>query len=177
MAIQRRKRANWLTLEQAGRIARENGCTSRKTYSDWHDRARPNNIPKKPERVYADWLSWPEFLGTNNVFAKYEKGNFRPYWEAVRYIQPICIKNGLDTSVKWLHYFDANEQEIPDDIPKHANYHYSEEWKGWPTWLGLGIEVKIETARVKVGVFALATTEWAQANWSVLWSHRMVWFS
>lgn len=162
--MQRRKRANWLKYDQAARIARENGCTSRKSFWDWHASARPNNIPKMPQRVYKEWTTWGEFLGTNNVFQKYEKGSYRPYWEAVRWAQKVCIENNLNRSIDWLHYYDENESVIPRDIPKNAHYHYKEEWQGWATWLGTNIEAKIVSQRQEIGVFALATQSWTPPN-------------
>lgn len=162
--MQRRRRANWLKYDQAARIAREAGCTSRKSYWDWHAAARPNNMPKMPQRVYREWTTWGEFLGTQNVFQKYEKGSYRPYWEAVRWAQQTCKAKGLTRSIDWLHFYDENETTIPKDIPKNAHYHYKESWQGWPTWLGNNIEAKIVAAQVNLAVFALCTQSWTPNN-------------
>ena len=162
--MQRRRRANWLKYDQAARLAREAGCTSRKTFWDWHAAARPNNIPKMPQRVYKEWTTWGEFLGTTNVFQKYEKGSYRPYWEAVRWAQKLCKEQNLTRSIDWLHYYDANESGIPKDIPKNAHYHYKEDWQGWATWLGSNVETKLESAKKELAVFALTTQSWTSPN-------------
>ncbi len=162
--MQRRRRANWLKYDQASRIAKEAGCTSRKSFWDWHASARPNNIPKMPQRVYREWTTWGEFLGTNNVFQKYEKGSYRPYWEAVRWAQSTCRDNSLTRSIDWLHYYDENEESIPRDIPKNAHYHYKEDWQGWATWLGSNIEAKLVSATQQLAVFALCTQSWSAPN-------------
>ena len=162
--MQRRNRANWLKYDQAASIAQEAGCTSRKTFWDWHAAARPNNIPKMPQRVYKEWTTWGEFLGTTNVFQKYDKGDYRPYWEAVRWAQVICQDNKLTRSIDWLHFYDANETKIPKDIPKNAHYHYKEDWQGWATWLGSNVHVKLESAKAEIAVFALCNQSWTSAN-------------
>lgn len=162
--MQRRRRANWLKYEQAARIAREAGCTSRKSFWDWHAAKRPNNIPKMPQRVYKEWTTWGEFLGTNNVFQKYEKGNYRPYWEAVRWAQKTCQQEGLTRSIDWLHYYDENETIIPKDIPKNAHYHYKEDWQGWATWLGTNVGSKVVAAQADLAVFALCTQSFTPPN-------------
>lgn len=164
MPLQRRKRANWLKYEQASRIAREAGCTSRKSYWDWWNAARPNNIPKMPQRVYKEWTTWGEFLGNNNVFQKYDKGSYRPYWEAVRWAQATCHREGLTRSIDWLHWYDDNERSIPEDIPKNAHYHYAEQWQGWATWLGTNIQGKVDAAKQELSVFALCTSPHSANN-------------
>ncbi len=162
--MQRRRRANWLKYDQAARIAREAGCTSRKTFWDWHAAARPNNIPKMPQRVYKEWTTWGEFLGTQNVFQKYEKGSYRPYWEAVRWAQKVCQENDLTRSIDWLHYYDEHEDEIPQDIPKNAHYHYKEHWQGWATWLGTNVGSKVQAQQVDLAIVALCTQTWSPNN-------------
>ena len=162
--MQRRRRANWLKYDQAARIAKEAGCVSRKSYWDWHAAARPNNIPKMPQRVYKEWTTWGEFLGTNNTFQIYEKGSYRKYWEAVRWAQKTCKQHGLTRSLDWLHYYDENEATIPKDIPKNAHYHYKEDWLGWATWLGSDLEAKIMSAREELAVFGICTQSWTPAN-------------
>ena len=163
--MQRRKRnARWLTLDQASLIARQAGCTSCLSYERWHNATRPNNIPKKPQRVYKNWQGWAAFLGTCNIFGKEEKSGYRPYWEAVKWAQKVCIENNLTRMIDWFHYYDENENTIPKDIPRNAHYHYKEDWIGWPTWTGANIEARIIVAREKVGVFALCTMPWAPKN-------------
>jgi len=162
--MQRRRRANWLKYDQAARIAKEAGCVSRKSFWDWHAAARPNNIPKMPQRVYKEWTTWGEFLGTTNTFQKYEKGSYRQFWEAVRWAQKTCREHGLTRSLDWLHYYDAHEANIPADIPKNAHYHYKEEWLGWATWLGSNIEATIMSQQQEIAVFALCTQSWTPAN-------------
>ena len=162
--MQRRRRANWLKYDQAARIAKEAGCVSRKSFWDWHAAARPNNIPKMPQRVYKEWTTWGEFLGTNNTFQIYEKGSYRKYWEAVRWAQKTCREHGLTRSLDWLHYYDEHEADIPKDIPKNAHYHYKEDWTGWATWLGSNIEAIVMSSKEEIGVFAICNQSWTPPN-------------
>ena len=117
-----------------------------------------------PQRVYKEWTTWGEFLGTTNTFKKYEKGSYRQYWEAVRWAQKLCREQGLTRSLDWLHYYDAHEADIPKDIPKNAHYHYKEEWLGWATWLGSNIEAAIMSQQQEMAVFALCNQSWSSAN-------------
>lgn len=163
--MQRRNRFRWLTYAQASSIVRENvSITSQKSYWDWHDCARPSNIPKMPHRVYKEWTTWGEYVGSTNQFGLYEKGSYRPYWEGVRWAQRVCIENKLTRSLDWLHYYDAHEADIPKDIPKNAHYHYKGDWMGWATWLGIDIESKVLSERQEISVFGLCTQSWTPSN-------------
>ena len=118
-----------------------------------------------PQRVYKEWTTWGEFLGTNNTFQIYEKGSYRPYWEAVRWAQKTCKEHGLTRSLDWLHYYDEHEADIPKDIPKNAHYHYKDApWMGWAVWLGSKTEAVVMSAREEVAVFAICNQSWSSAN-------------
>ena len=156
-----RLRSKHLDYEVACIVARKAGCRSRKEYWDWHDRARPNNLPKHPNAYYHEWSTWGEFLGNNNSFEPKERMKARPYWEAVRWAQKAAKKDGVLTANKWLHYHEQGK--VPDDIPKRPNQYYNE-WQGWRVWLGTTTEGRIMSEREKVAVFALANDTYNPRN-------------
>jgi len=134
---------------------------SRERYYEWIDKEGPPYLPKYPFRSYQDdWISWNDFLGTQNKFGN-EKIKWRPYWEAVRFVQTL----GLKTEKEWLAYADTGQK--PGDIPKFPEAQYKE-WvgKGWPTWLGKTAVSKIVSAEKgrEIGIYALVHENGDPAN-------------
>ena len=165
------KKKNWIPYSHASQIAREAGCKSRKQFMDWHKETGVKDIPKQPNRVYAEWDGWPAFLETGNVFAADKDSqahNYRTYWEAVRWAQNYCIENDITTGQGWKHAYRADEEQgifaIPKDIPKHPENYYSEDWTGWPAWLGKNVKEKLIAAKQQIAVFCLAIAPWRPAN-------------
>lgn len=165
------KRKNWISYENASKIAREAGCKSRKQFMEWHERTGVKDIPKQPNRVYSDWEGWPEFLATRNIFASdkdSEKQQYRRYWEAVRWAQVYCSEHDITTGQGWKHAYtrdrETNAKQIPEDIPKHPENFYKEEWTGWPAWLGKGVREKLAAQRQEIALVCIATASWRPAN-------------
>lgn len=151
----KRRHIKFVSFHHAKQIVREHEITSRKQYWDWIDSGIAY-MPKQPNRVYADWVSWNDFLGVNNVWEAngYKPGNYRPYWEAVRWAQAVAVKNELKTMKEWLAWYGENKESIPDNIPKRPDAYY-DEWAGWGTWLGTTIKGNIMTAENAHGILAL----------------------
>lgn len=56
--------SRWLTYVELQELVRRIGVTSRRDFISRHSRGElPRNAPSRPELVYADWTSWPAFLG------------------------------------------------------------------------------------------------------------------
>ena len=128
---------------------------SRKQFWEWIDSESIAYIPKMPQRVYTDdWVSWNDFLGVNNqwISNKKDPGNYRPYWDAVRWSQDNANKNDLHTMKEWLAWYGDND--VPDNIPKRPDAYY-DEWAGWGTWLGNTIKGRIMTEKKANGILAL----------------------
>lgn len=123
---------------------------SRKQYWQWHKKCRPVGLPVAPNRVYLkEWKDWADFLGTENTFEKVAPGNYRPFWEAVRFVQSKRFKIKPE-------FKEAYERgEIPKDIPKAPEKWYKDEWVSWRHWLGVDIEHKLNVAKNEVAVFAI----------------------
>jgi hypothetical protein len=164
------KKKEWLSYEVASKAAKEAGCKSRKQFMEWHVRCKIKNIPKQPNRVYSEWDGWPAFLETGNVFAA-DRDNqeyYRKYWESVRWAQAWCAKNNIMSGQGWKHAYSADKEtgrnEIPDDIPKHPENFYKDDWSGWPVWLGKDVQEKLIAAKQEVALLCLATAQYRASN-------------
>lgn len=131
-------------------------------YRKWHDSAKPEFLPRHPDRVYNSF-SWNDFLNTTNSFEKTlmrkkgEKIVWRPFWEAVRYAQRVAHDSGIHTQKQWEEWHDRGM--CPKDIPKRPQLEYSEfTGAGWKTWLGKNIRGKIMSQKQNLAIFALHTT-------------------
>lgn len=158
-----RLKKKWLPYDVASFAARKAICRSRKEYLDWHDAHRPDLIPKYPHRVYREWTSWNDFLHTTNTFRRNLPGEFRPYWDSVRWVQSHARAAGINTFEKWLHWYD--DGEVPKDIPKYPNNYY-EEWKGrgWGVWLGKTVNDLVVGEQMSKAMIALANDRVSAKN-------------
>lgn len=91
---------------------------------------KPTDIPRTPDRVYADhWHSWGDWLGTEKP--SNEAKNFRPFIEARAYVRAQKFQNGND----WREHIRNNNK--PHDIPSDPSKVYLDNgWISWPDWFG-----------------------------------------
>lgn len=142
----RPKNSNYIPYEEAKLIVRAELLHSRSAYEHWYDREKPKSIPRFPYRVYtAEWITWNDFLGTNNEFKKGQRA-WRTYNEAIHVVHPLQLKTQKD----WLEYCSAHPENIPEDIPRRPDVVY-DAWVSWNHWLGnkpvAAIEAKVEAAK------------------------------
>lgn len=90
---------------------------------------RPKDIPKRPSRVYEDWISWEDWLG--GVIIKSRKKEYKPFEQARSHVHTLRFKNGEE----WYNYCKSGKK--PRDIPYHPSRVY-EEWISMGDWLGTG---------------------------------------
>ena len=147
-------KARWVHYDVAKSIVQAHGgLTSRSKYWKWHEKSKPRYIPKQPNRVYPEWVSWNDFLGVDNSFAKElnrKRMITRPYWEAVRWVQAQSYKTAED-------YKNKYDAEVPKDIPKMPQEFYKTEWQGWGTFLGTNIRSRIMSKTEELGLLAICT--------------------
>ena len=141
-----RPRVLYPTLEEAKLLARARGLTSRESYFRWHKENNVKFLPPRPDIYYNGknremWTSWPEFLGTRNVFRGCldQRKNWRPYWDAVRYVQSLKLSGQTEY---WAKY---KAGEIPEDIPRNPHSIYPE-FDSYITWIGKGMSSKLDAA-------------------------------
>ena len=149
----KKRHTKFVSFGDAHAMVMRAGVKSRKQFWDWIDSESIAYIPRQPHHKYKEWVSWNHFLGTNNSWEAngYKPGNYRPYWEAVRWSQANAVENKLTTMKEWLAWYGDND--VPTNIPKRPDAYY-DEWAGWGTWLGTTIKGKIMTAENAHGILA-----------------------
>lgn len=141
----------------ARQAALELQLQSRQAYIDWHKEHNPKYLPRYPNRVYKEFTSWNDWLGTQNVFApNHYTVPLRPFWEAVKFAQKLAADNDIDTMQGWLDWCKTNT--LPTDIPTRPDTAYKEfVGNGWTTWLGKDIRARLKTAKVNTHIFAICS--------------------
>lgn len=128
IAMGRRKKKTYITLDQAATVVQLEEIKSRSQYWKWWDMYQPDELPKFPNKVYKDWISWNDFLNTNNKFKNANPHEFRTFEEALVYARSSPIA----TQQQW---FDYNGH--PDDVPARPDIVYKGKgFKGWGHFLG-----------------------------------------
>jgi superfamily II DNA or RNA helicase len=118
-------RVNWRPFEEARKFARKLGLESKE---QWIACELPNDIPRTPEKVYADsgWNGYGDFLGI-----KLRIGGWRSFEEA----RELARKLGLRSLEQWKVF--ARSGKRPNDIPMAPdNVYFNIGWKGWADFLG-----------------------------------------
>jgi hypothetical protein len=130
------------------------GIQSRSQYWTWHKKEKPLHIPRYPNRVYPEWVSWNDYLGVDNSFEKElsrKRMITRPYWEAVRWVQAQSYKTADE-------YREKYADEVPKDIPKQPESFYKSQWQGWGTFLGTNIRSRVMSKSENLGILTLCRT-------------------
>jgi hypothetical protein len=101
-----------------------------KSSVEWHKLIEggeiPEYIPKSPQDVYnKDWVSWNDFLGTNNKRPSDYK--YIPLKEAKKYIQENL---GVKSKLEWREL--VLDKKIPSNIPNRPERYYKS--RGWTSW-------------------------------------------
>lgn len=126
----RPKNENYMKWEDARELVRAEMIPSRGKYFEWWERHKPKAIPRFPYRVYVDgWISWNDFLGTDNKFQVNTSGKWRPYHEAVMWAHSLKIP----TQEAWMEFAKGGTR--PADIPARPDLAYGK-WVSWGHWLG-----------------------------------------
>jgi len=156
----------WMPYEAALLFIRTvEGITSRGKYRKWHDEVEPYYLPKMPERVYkGEWTSWNDFLGVDNSWDGWDRqrkkqgGWWMPYWEAVRFVQKLHLKNKNEYKQAY------TDGLISDHIPRAPDQTYGDEWTGWKSFLGSGIVEKVASAEKVTGILCLCSSSLLPPN-------------
>jgi hypothetical protein len=99
----------------------------------------PNDIPRKPDEAYTEWIDWPTFLGNEDI----SKFNCkRPFWSfttARKLAHKLGLK-GLKTQKDWHGYCAGKFKDLPPkplEIPSNPYKKYKKDWKGYSDWFGI----------------------------------------
>jgi hypothetical protein len=155
--VQKRK-SKYPPYSQARIQALELQLNSRSDYIKWHADTKCQYLPRYPERVYREWVSWNDWLGTANVFKGDVVKPVRAFWEAVKWAQEFASSHKIDTMADWLAYTREHEDEMPDDIPLRPDTRYTE-WSqiGWKGWLGTDVRGRMAAAKANTALFAICS--------------------
>ncbi len=106
----------------------KNNLTGITTLQKWKDNFPnlPHFIPRYPQRVFPEFISWGEFLGTGRKHNIELAKNYMSYIEAREIIKPLRVKS----LKQWFEKF--NSGDIPKNIPKKAHRFYKN--RGWISW-------------------------------------------
>lgn len=127
-------------------------------YLKWHKENNPAYLPRYPNRVYTkEFVSWNDFLGTQNSFNQNHSKQWRPYWEAVKWSQKNAAEHNINTGPEWLAWC-KNSGKLPEDIPQTPESVYDEfRGNGWSVWLGQDVRAKLIAASVITHLFVICS--------------------
>jgi hypothetical protein len=118
----RPKNENYLPWNDARDFIRSELIPSRGKFFEWHDRF--------PYRVYKEWVSWNDFLGTDNKFNEKVGTKWRQLDEATVWVHRLK----LTSQAQWMDWC-REEGNLPEDVPARPDLVY-EKWRSWNHWLG-----------------------------------------
>ena len=122
------KNKTYCSYEDAKKVVSKIGLKNVVEYIQWWRSNRPQNIPRKPEKVYSTvWTCWGDFLGCETVIGNAK--NYVSYIEANTRVQEMGFKTATEFK-EWI------KKERIVDIPLTPNAFYKNEWISWPTFLG-----------------------------------------
>ncbi len=122
-------RKRWLDFYDARELVRSKNLANE---NEWRDFVKsdqfPDDLPKSPDKVYQEWISIGDWLGTGNVAP--QKKNFLTFEDAKLIVRSLKIKNQRE-----LKEFISSERR-QSNFPSNPNSTYKDEWKGLGDFLG-----------------------------------------
>ena len=158
MLSKKKRKSKYPEYRQALATALDLGLNSRSAYIAWHQANNVGYLPRYPERVYKEWVSWNEYLGTANMFRGDVVKPVRAFWEAVKFAQGLASLHDINTMAEWLHWCGEHDGELPADIPVRPDTRYVE-WQriGWPGWLGTAVRSKLAAAKQSTALLCICS--------------------
>jgi len=127
----RPKNENFLSFNDARDFIREEMIPSRSKFEEWWDRNKPKAIPRFPYRVYKEWQSWNDFLGTSNEFNTRKNVKYRSLNDSILWVHKLKLRSYRE----WMEFCKSPSGDKPDDIPARPDLVY-DNWRSWNHWLG-----------------------------------------
>lgn len=147
------KKKNWLPFEEARRIVRDECIPSFSAWKTWHDREKPAQIPKRPERVYDEWEGWNDWLGNDNKFTA-KNVKWMSYEEAILFVHPL----ELTSREGWLEYCRGDRPDLPEkpnNLPTRPEITYKDSWVSWKHFFGSRAAERVEARKQAASAAAL----------------------
>jgi hypothetical protein len=95
----------------------------------------PNFIPKSPNTVFVDWVSWGDFLNSGFHSSREKSRKYLTYIECKKWIRENL---DLEKNQSW----SKLSKDLPFFIPKKPNIHFGNQWIDWVHFLGYEINKK-----------------------------------
>lgn len=119
------RKRRWRAWDDALEFARSLGFTKSAEWKAWAKTdSKPEDIPRCPSETYSKhWQGWPHWMGVTTV-------PMLPWEEARAVARTLDIRSGAEWRRRW------RDGDLPDGLPCGPNKTFSDEWKGWPDFLG-----------------------------------------
>ena len=118
----------WKPFAEVREFARGLKLTSFTAWRIWWAENRPEGIPSNPYKIYKEWRSWGDFLGTGYMHEK----EYLPFEE----VRALARSLGLKNQKEWFFCWQASR---PEGVPCGVEREYKDSgWKGWGDFLGTG---------------------------------------
>lgn len=127
---------DYMQFEEARKFTRSLKLKNRNEWIKYtRSGKKPDNIPAAPRCVYAKsgWISWGDWLGTDNSNKTLHPRSFNETREFVRSL-------GLSSRDEYRALWQA--KKLPKDIPCCPDEVYKKEWKGWSDFLNKYLDFK-----------------------------------
>ena len=130
------RRGRWLSFTKARTLARRLRLTSEAEFIRWrrgllkHKIKCPIDMPMHPDRVYSEFVSWPDFLG-------FTPASFLPFEQAREFVRRQKLKSQLEYR-EWStgRLSRRGLQPKPSNIPANPDQLYDDEWRGFNDFIG-----------------------------------------
>ena len=124
---------NFKSFDDARKFIQKFELKNISEYKKWCEKNKPTDIPYNPQRIYKNkgWISFGDWLGTNNVSYVIKSKNYLPWKEAKpiyrRLAKEYRLKNGSD----WKKFAKSHKKLLDDlRISGNPSVSYSKE-KVW----------------------------------------------
>jgi superfamily II DNA or RNA helicase len=122
----------FMSYQDAKNYAKSLNLSSQKEWAKhWRESDTSDNLPSSPHVIYKEeFEGWGEFLGTGNLPPPIRK--MKSYEDAKKFVHKLKLKNTRE-------YIEAyKNKKLSEDIPRHPDRKYKNEFKNWGEFLGTG---------------------------------------
>ena len=117
----------WITFSDLKKLTQSAVIKSQtEWFRYWKENKRPRNIPSNPHKIYKEWKSWADFLGTDNFSTPRKYISYHS-------LKKFCRKQKIKSQSQFYKFWKTRKR--PLTIPTKPYYIYKE-WKSWADFLG-----------------------------------------